>query len=783
MDFDSNKDDFCLEKTLKCNLTPVKLLNKIGNNMCWWNSFAQLFASTRNLSIINTMYKFTESHNCENSNECWYCKILNDFIILMTDTNDSTNIDFNKYLFDSPDYINDNDNDKLIDHPFIIFERNKQHDAFEGCNKWFEVIDKIAHDIYDMFSTTMIIQTICNICNHNRDDNIVSENVLSVSIDKNAINSVQDAIQFFQKEELINVDCNINGCTSKLGKRTFQFFHSPNYLMINLKRFAKKPNGKLIKVHKNIEINESIIIKNGDFGTQKQYSLIGVLHHIGNTIDSGHYICQCLINNFWYEINDNTYNICLKPYYSTTCYITLWKLIENNLAMNNNDMNNSMLNNTHSQSQQSLSFQFQTANYSNVNSEKKKSKKNASNQNSYKILNQRKKPKRGPKRHVSPNAPLYEKPKDRKKRKDKERRKLDQNVKNKNKSIDNNNNNNNFINKQKNCKVLSSSISQQSPVVRTYKSARLNAKSNKKNINEKDKSTLDTIPQPIIPSDYDTQNASQSQSQSQPQLQFLPQYESLQIIELPKKTENNQEKSKTKKKSAFITTSYKTSRRKHKRGVKRQFSPDQVPYEKPPERKKRKVAEKRKQLSQNNNKNNIDANNNQKLTMYPQFYILKNIDDFDDKIEAHDCGRRNITCNKCKSQMWIEEHLSKSSTKNNIFGLCCLNGDIEIPLLPSPPDEIKYLLEKNDDESKFFQKNIRGFNSALAMASLGVKQQHLPKGGPSIFKIQGTVSHLIGSLLPNDEYKENPKFVQIYLFDTENEINNRMNMLDECWMN
>ena len=77
----------------------------------------------------------------------------------------ATNIDFNKYLFDNPGYIEDkNDNNKSIDHPFIVFEQNKQQDAFEGCNKWFEVIDIIAHDIYDMFATKMIIQTRCNEC-------------------------------------------------------------------------------------------------------------------------------------------------------------------------------------------------------------------------------------------------------------------------------------------------------------------------------------------------------------------------------------------------------------------------------------------------------------------------------------------------------------------------------------------------------------------------------------------------------------------------------------------
>ena len=159
-----------------------------------------------------------------------------------------------------------------------------------------------------------------------------------------------------------------------------------------------------------------------------------------------------------------------------------------------------------------------------------------------------------------------------------------------------------------------------------------------------------------------------------------------------------------------IKNSYKkTSFKKKKRGVKRQYSHDAPLYKKPNERKKEEKLAKENCLKIEKIKNkSIDNNNNnhQKSNMYPEFYILKHIDDFDYKIEGHDCGRRNVTCQKCKSQMWLEERLSKSSAKNNIFGMCCMNGDIEIPLLQSPPYELKALLKENDDQSKFFRKNI-----------------------------------------------------------------------------
>src|SRR5690349_15914504 len=106
-----------------------------------------------------------------------------------------------------------------------------------------------------------------------------------------------------------------------------------------------------------------------------------------------------------------------------------------------------------------------------------------------------------------------------------------------------------------------------------------------------------------------------------------------------------------------------------------------------------------------------------------------------------------------------------------------MNGEIKISLL-SLPDEVRDLLEKNDEKPKFCRDNIKAFNFALVMASLGAKQQHFPRGVPPVFKIQCTVSHRIGSLLQNDENADDPKFVQIYIYDTEHETENRLKRLD-----
>jgi hypothetical protein len=47
--------------------------------------------------------------------------------------------------------------------------------------------------------------------------------------------------------------------------------------------------------------------------------------------------------------------------------------------------------------------------------------------------------------------------------------------------------------------------------------------------------------------------------------------------------------------------------------------------------------------------------------------------------------------------------------------------------------------------------------------------------GPCVFRINGQVHHRIGSLLPLPH--QSPKFAELYIFDTKNEIQNRIRAL------
>ncbi|XP_057451825.1 uncharacterized protein LOC130743602 [Lotus japonicus] len=90
-----------------------------------------------------------------------------------------------------------------------------------------------------------------------------------------------------------------------------------------------------------------------------------------------------------------------------------------------------------------------------------------------------------------------------------------------------------------------------------------------------------------------------------------------------------------------------------------------------------------------------------------------------------------------------------------------------------PPTLLWDLIMGNDVRSREFLANIRSYNSAFALTSFGGKIESglNDGGGPPQFVISGQNYHRIGSLLPN--VGETPKFAQLYVYDTQNEIQNR----------
>lgn len=136
----------------------------------------------------------------------------------------------------------------------------------------------------------------------------------------------------------------------------------------------------------------------------------------------------------------------------------------------------------------------------------------------------------------------------------------------------------------------------------------------------------------------------------------------------------------------------------------------------------------------------------------------------------------DIKCSKCSALHWIDERLAGTSKQRPRFGMCCFNGKIDLPNLEDPPPELQFLLTDMSPPSKQFRKNICQYNNALAMTSLGVKiddSLNCEGGGPYVFKIQGKLSHLAGSLLPAEG--ATPAYAQLYIYDGSDALNYRMN--------
>ena len=80
--------------------------------------------------------------------------------------------------------------------------------------------------------------------------------------------------------------------------------------------------------------------------------------------------------------------------------------------------------------------------------------------------------------------------------------------------------------------------------------------------------------------------------------------------------------------------------------------------------------------------------------------------------------------------------------------------------------------------SRRFLRLIRFYNSLFGFTSFGVAIDKTINNGtaPYVFKINGVVHHRIGTLLP--QRGTQPKFAQLYTYDTEHETQNRLGIFE-----
>lgn len=124
--------------------------------------------------------------------------------------------------------------------------------------------------------------------------------------------------------------------------------------------------------------------------------------------------------------------------------------------------------------------------------------------------------------------------------------------------------------------------------------------------------------------------------------------------------------------------------------------------------------------------------------------------------------------------MWKEESVNKR-VKSSIpkFSLCCKKGQIKLPKNPPTPSYL-WQLYNDTKKGKQFRNASRIYNSMFAFTSSGgnVDNSINNGGSPYVYRLNGQNHHVFGALIP--DVGQPPKFCQLYIYDTENEVCNRM---------
>ncbi|XP_072087869.1 uncharacterized protein [Arachis hypogaea] len=106
--------------------------------------------------------------------------------------------------------------------------------------------------------------------------------------------------------------------------------------------------------------------------------------------------------------------------------------------------------------------------------------------------------------------------------------------------------------------------------------------------------------------------------------------------------------------------------------------------------------------------------------------------------------------------------------------MCCNGGKVSLPQVNAPQELLDIFLDPSA-EGNHFRKHIRGYNHVFSFTSCGVhidEQLASARHGIYTFRSQGSMYHSIGGFHPDQGAR--PRFLQLYIYDTDHELQNRM---------
>ncbi|KAF6168761.1 hypothetical protein GIB67_012159 [Kingdonia uniflora] len=167
--------------------------------------------------------------------------------------------------------------------------------------------------------------------------------------------------------------------------------------------------------------------------------------------------------------------------------------------------------------------------------------------------------------------------------------------------------------------------------------------------------------------------------------------------------------------------------------------------------------------------------------MDEHFFNDDNMDsDFENNVDPlihesrHYLGNMDVECPLCHALHWLDGKLINSSRYRPLFGTCCKQGKIRLPILQPLPPAIQVLYDNDSSYVKSFQSHIREYNAANAFTNLGVKldDQILNGRGLKPFSIYGELKHRIRALLP--DLGKQAAYAQLYIYDSAATLNARV---------
>ena len=96
--------------------------------------------------------------------------------------------------------------------------------------------------------------------------------------------------------------------------------------------------------------------------------------------------------------------------------------------------------------------------------------------------------------------------------------------------------------------------------------------------------------------------------------------------------------------------------------------------------------------------------------------------DRDNFVTKSNIGNLTVICNFCRAITFQGERA----------GLCCNKGKIVLDSYPPPPEDIRYLFINSNTDAKHFLANIKRYNSAFQMTSLGCDEKKICRMEPTI---------------------------------------------------